>query len=280
MNLAPLHPLVVHFAIVLIIVGVALKVVSLFGRPAFAAPAATTLLLLATVAAYVAMRSGTAAHGPVERAPGARPPVMEHEEWGERTGNIMLGIGALELAGLALRRWPKVKIVHAVSAVVGLAAVASVYEAAEHGGDLVYAYAGGVGLRSGDPKDIERLLLMGYYQQAMSDRKAGRGAQAAELIAAAAKRFPSDPEVQMLAGESMLVDQQNPQGAIGALSAISVPADNHFMKFRLATLQADAYEAAGQRDKAAAALEPVLKQFPNPRLQQRVDALKRGAGDR
>ena len=280
MNLAPLHPLVVHFAIVLIIVGVALKVVSLFGRPAFAAPAATTLLLLATVAAYVAMRSGTAAHGPVERAPGARPPVMEHEEWGERTGNIMLGIGALELAGLALRRWPKVKIVHAVSAVVGLAAVVSVYEAAEHGGDLVYAYAGGVGLRSGDPKDIERLLLMGYYQQAMADRKAGRGAQAAELIAAAAKRFPADPEVQMLAGESMLVDQKNPQGAIEALAAVNVPADNRFMKFRLATLQADAYEAAGQKDKAAAALEPVLKQFPNPRLQQRVDALKRGASDR
>ena len=80
----------------------------------------------------------------------------------------------------------------------------------------------------------------------------------------------------MLAGESMLVDRKNPQAAIDALAAITVPADNRFMKFRLATLQADAYEALGQKDKAAAALEPVLKQFPNPRLQQRVDALKRG----
>lgn len=275
MDLAPLHPLVVHFTIVLIIVGVAFKVVSLFGRPAFAAPAATTLLLLATVAAFVSTRSGTAAHGPVERAPGARPPVMEHEEWGERTGNIMLAVGGLELLGLALRRWPKVRLIHAVSAVAGLAAVVAVYEAAEHGGELVYAYAGGVGLRSGDPKDVERLLLMGYYQQAMADRKAGRHEQAADLIAAAAKQFPTDPEVRMLAGESMLVDRKNPQGAIDALAAITVPADNRFMKFRLATLQADAYEASGQKDKAAAALEPVLKQFPNPRLQQRLDALKR-----
>jgi len=277
MTLASLHPIVVHFTIVLVIMGVAFKLVSLFGRPAFAGPAATTLLLLGAVSAFVSAQSGTAAHGPVERAPGARPPVMEHEEWGERTNQIMLGVGVIELAGLALRRWPKVKIVHALSAVVGLAAVVAVYEAAEHGGDLVYSYAGGVGLRSGDPKDVERLLLMGYYQQAMADRKAGHAAEAAELIAAAAKRFPSDPEVQMLAGESMLVDLKNPQGAIDALASIKVPADNRFMRVRHATLQADAYEATGQKDKAVAALEDVVKQFPNPRLQQRIAALKGSA---
>ena len=208
--MAALHPLVVHFAIVLIIIGVAFKLVSLFGRPAFAAPTATTLLLLAAVAAFVSTQSGTAAHPPVERAPGARPLVMEHEEWGNRTGHIMLGIGALELVGLALRRWPKVKLVHALSALAGLAAVVSVYETAEHGGELVYSYAGGVGLRTGDPKDVERLLLAGYYHQAMSDRKAGRNEDAAALLTAAAKRFPSDPEVAMLAAESKLVDDKNP----------------------------------------------------------------------
>jgi uncharacterized membrane protein len=275
--MAALHPLVVHFAIVLIIIGVAFRVVSLFGRPAFAAPAATTLLLLAAVAAFVSAQSGTAAHGPVERAPGARPPVMEHEEWGERTRNIMLGIGVIELAGLALRRSPKVKLIHALSAVAGLAAVVSVYEAAEHGGELVYSYAGGVGLRTGDPKDVERLLLAGYYHQAMSARKAGHQDEAAELITEAAKRFPADPEVQLLAAESMVVDRKNAEAAIAALNAINVPADNRFMRFRLATLQADAYEAVGQKDKAAAALETIVKQFPNPRLQQRIDALKHAA---
>ena len=105
MTLASLHPIVVHFTIVLVIMGVAFKLVSLFGRPAFAGPAATTLLLLGAVSAFVSAQSGTAAHGPVERAPGARPPVMEHEEWGERTNQIMLGVGVIELAGLALRRW-------------------------------------------------------------------------------------------------------------------------------------------------------------------------------
>ena len=202
---------------------------------------------------------------------------MEHEEWGERPAYVLIGLGAIELAALALRRWPKVKIVHAVSAVVGLVAVGFVYETAEHGGELVYSYAGGVGLRTGDPKDVERLLLAGYYHQAMKDRQAGRAADAADLIAQAAKRFPSDPEVQMLAGESMLVDQKNAQGAIDKLATVSVPSDNRFMRQRLATLQADAYEAAGQRDKAIESLAAVLKQFPNPRLQQRLDSMKGAA---
>jgi len=272
-----LHPQVVHFTIVLAIIGVAFRLVSLLGKPAFASPAATTLLLLAAVSSVVSVRSGTAAHGPVERAPGSRPAVMEHEEWGERTQTTLLIVGAIELLGLVLRKSPKVKFVHGLAAVAGLAAVFCVYEAGEHGGELVYAYAGGVGIRSGDPKDVERLLLAGYYHQALADRAAGRAEQAAALLAAAAERFPSDPEVRMLAADSLLKDQKNPQGALDALAKVEVPANNRFMAFQRANLQADAYEALGQKDAAAAALEPLLKAFPNPRLQQRIDALRKGS---
>ena len=272
--MAALHPQIVHFTIVLVIVGVAFRLVSLLGKPAFASPAASTLLIVAALSAIISVRSGIAAHGPVERAPGSRPPVMEHEEWGERTQVVLLVLGAIELLGLALRKSPKARVVHALAAVVGLAGVYAVYETGEHGGELVYAYAGGVGLRSGDPKDVERLLLAGYYQQAMADRAAGRPEQAAELITQAAARSASDPEVQLLVAESRLLDRKDPQGAIDALLAAQLPADNRFMAFRKAGLLADAYEAAGRKSDAVAALERVLKVFPNVRLQQRLDALK------
>jgi len=277
MNIAALHPQIVHFTIVLVIIGVAFRLVSLLGRPAFAGPAAATLLILAAASSVVSVRSGTAAHGPVERAPGARPAVMEHEEWGERTQTVLLILGAIELVGLALRKSPKAKIVHALSAVVGLVAVFAVYETGEHGGELVYAYAGGVGIRSGDPQDVERLLKAGYYQQALADRRAGNATGAATLFTEAARRFPSDPEVLMLAAQSLLVDQKNPRGAIDALAAVKVPTDNRFMRFQHATLQADAFEAAGQKDAAIDALQKVVEVFPNPRIQQRIDALKRGS---
>jgi uncharacterized membrane protein len=274
-HMGALHPQVVHFTIVLAIVGVTLRLVSLLGKPAFASPAATTLLLLAAVSSVVSVRSGTAAHGPVERAPGARPAVMEHEEWGERTQTALLVVGAIEILGLVMRRSPKVRLVHSLAAVAGLAAVVCVYEAGEHGGELVYGYAGGVGIRSGDPKDVERLLLAGYYHQAQAERSAGRADQAATLFSAAAARFPTDPEVRMLEAESMLRDRHDPQGALDALAKIDLPPGNRFMAFQRATLQADAHEALGQKDAAASAIESVVKTFPNPRLQQRIDALRK-----
>jgi uncharacterized membrane protein len=278
--MAALHPQVVHFTIVLVIVGDGFRLLSLLRRPAFAfaGPAAAVLLILAAGAAVISVRSGDAAHDPVERVPGSRAAVTEHEEWGERTQIVLLLLGAIEIGGLALRKSRKVRMVNALAALVGLAGVFAVYETGEHGGELVYSYAGGVGIRSGDPQDVERLLLAGYYHQAMADRAAGDAVAAAALITQAAQRFPSDPEVQMLAAESLLRDQHNPQGAIAALAAVMVPAGNRVLLLQHATLQADAYEAAGQRDAAIAALEAAVKSFPNPRLQQRIDALKGGSG--
>lgn len=272
---AAMHPQVVHFTIVLAIVGVAFRLVSLIGKPAFASPAATTLLLLAALAAFVSTSTGTAAHGPVERMPGVRAAVVEHEEAGERAEQVLFALGLVELVGLAMRRSSKVKIVRVVAAAVGLAAVAAVYEAGEHGGKLVYAYAGGVGTRLGDPKDVERLLLAGYYQQAMTDRAAGLPNEAAALINAAAARFSSDPEVALLAAESLILDQKNPAAAVDALKPIQVLAENRFLVARRATLLADAYQAAGRKDLAIVELESVLASFPNARLQRRVDELKK-----
>lgn len=275
--MAALHPQIVHFTIVLAIIGVGFRLLSLLARPALAwvSPAATTLLLLAALSGMLSTASGDAAHGPVERAPGARPAVTAHEEWGERARNILVLVGVVELVGLALRRSPRARTVHIVASVLGVIAIGAVYEAGEHGGELVYGYAGGVGIRSGDPKDVERLLLAGLYHQSLQDRKAGRLDQAAELIQTAAKRFPQDTEVQLLAAESKLLDGKNPQAAIEALNSIQVSDSNRVLRTRRATLQADAFEAAGQKDAAAAVLQPIVEAYPtNTRLKARLDALK------
>ncbi len=271
---AAMHPQVVHFTIVLAIVGVAFRLVSLLGKPAFASPAATTLLVLAALSAVVSVQTGTAAHGPVERVPGSRPAVVAHEEAGELAQTVLLVLGVVELAALALRRSPKVQLVHGLAAVVGLAAVFAVYEAGEHGGALVYSYAGGIGIRTGDPKDVERLFIAGAYQQALADRKAGKAEQAATLIVDTVNRFPADPELRLLAAESSLLDRKDAQAAIDALGQIQLPEQNRVLAFRKATLLADAYVAAGQKEAAVAALEGVLKTFPNPRLQKRIDELQ------
>ena len=208
------HPQLVHFAIALLVVGVILRLISLAGRPAFVAPAAFTLLLVGTIAATLAVQSGVAAHGPVERVPGSRDAVVEHEEWGIRTRNVFFAVIAIEAVAFLLWRSPRRRMALIASGVVGLAGLFCLYEAGEHGGELVYAYAGGVGIRSGDPADVERLLLAGLYNGAQAERKAGRAPEAAKLMALAGERHPNNAEVQLAAAESLLLDRKDaPRGA-------------------------------------------------------------------
>ena len=262
-SMGSFHPQVVHFAIALLIVGVVFRLLSLTGRIAFAGPAASVLLLLGTALAVAAAQTGIAAHGPVERVPGSRDAVVEHEDWGIRARNVFLAVAALEILALVVARRGKARPAHLLSGAVGLAGLFCLYEAAEHGGELVYSYAGGVGIRSGEPEDVARLLLAGLYHQAQLDRKAGRPAEASRLIEEMARRFPDDLEVQMLAAESLLLDGKDAEGAIAALDRISVPQDNRRLVSRHGILRADALQGAGRADEARSVLEALLARYPD-----------------
>src|SRR5438105_4989504 len=167
-SLASFHPQIVHFVVGCLFIGVLFRAISLTGRVSFVGPAATTLLLLGTAAAVAAVQSGTDAHAPVERIPGVRDAVMEHEDDGHMTRNIFLGVAALELIGLTLKNPRQQRWVYLASTVVGVVGAGYLFETADHGGDIVYSYGGGPGLRTGDPADIQRLLVAGLYNEAMA----------------------------------------------------------------------------------------------------------------
>ena len=270
-SLASLHPIVVHFAIALLIAGAVFRWLSLTGRLSFASPAAASLLLAGTVAAVLAVKSGTAAHGPVERIPGVVDAVIAHEHWGERARNAFIVVAVAELAVLLLARRGKERMAVIASAVLCVPAVFCLYEAGEHGGELVYEYAGGPGLRTGDPADVGRLLVAGVYNQAQADRKAGRPGDAAALVSAIAPRFATDPNVQVMAAESALLDRKDPAAALDILGRTTVPQDNARLRMRHGLLMADALEAAGRPDAARATLQQLASAFPESgRIKQRL----------
>jgi uncharacterized membrane protein len=275
-NLAVYHPQVVHFAVALVFVGVLFRLVSLTGRLNFTNAAATALIVLGTGAAVVAVQSGTDAHGPVERIPGARDAVVDHEEWGERARNIFLVVAALELIQLAFRNDKRARMVQMASALVGLAGAGAMYEAAEHGGALVYNYGGGPGLRRGNPEDVKRLLLAGLYNSAQSERQAGRHDEAAQLTDVMASHFPSDPTVKILAAESKLRDRHDAAGTLAAIDSLTAGAapDPRF-RTRIAFLRTDALVANGMTDSARAVLTALQKDMPNnARIKAKLDSLK------
>jgi uncharacterized membrane protein len=270
------HPQVVHFAVALVFVGVGFRLLSLTRKVPFAGPVATTLVLLGTLACFAAVYTGTEAHAPVEQIPGVRPAVVEHEDWGVRTRNLFVVISLFELAALMLtlqrHRWGYIVSIGAL--VAGLGGLAAMYETAEHGGDLVYGYAGGVGIRSGQPEDVNRLFLAGLYQQALQDRKNGKNDQAMALVDMAAARFPSNLDLQLMAVEWTTEVRQDPALALRRLDALQIPAENTRGRIRAGLARASALLAQGNRDGAKAVVQTLQAEFPNnAQVKRRLDEL-------
>jgi uncharacterized membrane protein len=272
-DLAAWHPVLVHFSIVLLVVGALFRWVSLTGRAAFTSPAAVVLLVAGAAFTYFAAESGLDAHGPVERVPGSLHMVQEHEEWALWARRFSQAVAVAEIVALLLARFGRVSWVRPAtfaSAALCLPLVFTVYEAAEHGGELVYSYAGGVGIRTGDPADVNRLLIAAAHHQVLADRKAGRGQDAAILAAEVARRFPEDVALQLALAESHLLDRKDPAAAIGALAGIAVGDDDR-LRVRHGLLMVDALEASGRPNDAKAVLQQLASAFPgHRRVQQRL----------
>lgn len=275
MNIGFAHPIVVHFAIALTLVGIIFRWLSLLKRPAFVGPAATVLILAGALAVLAAVKSGKDAHGPVERVPGSADAVHEHEEAAEVARNFVLAVAVLEIAALAAKLSKYHRHVLIASSILGVGAVVFVLIAGNRGGELVYAYAGGVGIRSGAPADVQRLLLAGLYHQAQADRLAGKPQDAAALADMALHRFSGDIAVRLFQAESILVDRKDPQAALAALGTISVPKEDRRSRLRHGWLTADALHASGQQDAVRATLQSMLSEFPdNERIKKRLAGQK------
>lgn len=264
-NIAPFHPQLVHFVIALGCVGICLRILSLFGRGAWLNPAAATLIILSAGTSVVAAKSGLDAHGPAERVPGAREAVQEHEHWGNRARNILIVLAGLEALVLIWSSHRAGRVLKLVSAGTGLVAGFFLYEAGEHGGELVYSYAGGVGLRSGDPADLSNLLVAALFHNARLNRDSGRVEDAARLTDELARLRPDDPMVKFLVVESKLRDRKDPQGALAELRMMQVPPEDPRLAPRYGLLMAQAYGDAGYPDSAKVVLTALTGRFPNNR---------------
>lgn len=272
-SLAAIHPQVVHFVVALIIVGVFFRLLSTVVRMPWLSPAALALVTLGTLASVAAVRSGADAHGPVERVPGARAAVVEHEEWGERARNAFLLLLVVEAvaATLTARKVGAARTAQLVAAVAGLAAVGVLYRAADLGGRLVYGYAGGVAVNTGDPEDVGRLLIAAAHQQANLDRQSGKPGDAAAIIDVVADRFPAHLELQLARVDSIINDRKAPAAALARLDALQVPTEDTRLRVRAGLLRSGALAASGDLTAARQVLETLKSEFPsNTQIQRRL----------
>jgi len=169
----PLHPAVVHFPIVLLLLGAVVAVASVFVDRWQLAWAAAGLLALGALGCFLAVKTGDVAYESVGKlTPMAETLIDVHEEWAQRTAIVGALAGTLAIVAVALgaasilsekrkelteksslnasptwAAWRTVALTARVlTAVVALAACFFVYRTARRGGELVYTQ--GVGVRS------------------------------------------------------------------------------------------------------------------------------------
>ena len=150
----PLHPALVHFPVVLILLGAAAAVVTVVWRKAQLPVYAALLLTLGALGAWVAVATGKADGGLVETSGPAMAALLDaHETWAERTRTAATLAAILAIGSLALvRQVPRAATVAAlVTALAAAAAAWSVYETGHRGGALVYHHGAGVNINAATP---------------------------------------------------------------------------------------------------------------------------------
>jgi uncharacterized membrane protein len=269
------HPQIVHFVIAGLLIGIGFRWLAITGKFPWADRPATLLLVFGAIAATFAVLSGTDAHELAERIPGVGDAVRAHEDAGHDVRNLFLGIALLECVALvpALAKWRKWLVI--ASGVLCLWGAYQVYDVGRLGGVLVYSYAGGVGMRTGDSADVNATVRSALYDRALLDREQKNPDAASREFMELAVRFPNDPQVQLAAVGSMIQDKKDPATALAVLRVMPVPADTSRLWGRYQNARADAFEALGQKDSARAVVTLMLTKFPDSqRLKARMQKLQ------
>lgn len=147
----PLHPAIVHFPIVLILLGSAVAVAAVFWRKHHLPLIAGAILALGAAGAWVAVETGESDGGLVENSFGQAESLLDaHEDWAKRTLTAATLAAVIAITSAGLVRFPRMARAVAVAAAVSaIGASYAVYETGHRGGELVFKHGAGVGAVTG-----------------------------------------------------------------------------------------------------------------------------------
>lgn len=140
---SPLHPAIVHFPIVLLLLGCAVAIAAVFTRRWNLPLLGAILLALGAAGTVVAVGTGEREGELVGESAGSL--LDEHEDWAERTRSVALVAAALAIGAVATGRLPRTaRALGACAALASVGAAWSVAETGHRGGQLVYRHGAGV----------------------------------------------------------------------------------------------------------------------------------------
>lgn len=151
---SPLHPAVVHFPIVLILLGSVVAVAAAFIRRWQLPGIAAGLFVIGAMGAVTAVQTGGREGEMAGETPAIESLLDQHEEWAERTQIAAIAVALLAVGTVLITRWPAAARALGVATAVGaLVSTWCVIETGHYGGQLVYRHGAGVNLASADANE-------------------------------------------------------------------------------------------------------------------------------
>jgi uncharacterized membrane protein len=138
----PLHPAIIHFPIVFILVGTACSIVSLFTENWNVKKWTALFFIVGALAAFAATWSGgKAAHEARPSYPAIKKELHEHAENGERARNLAIAAAVLATMSAALdSKKGTARFAGLATACLAVGASFFVFQAGHLGGDMVYQH--------------------------------------------------------------------------------------------------------------------------------------------
>ncbi len=142
----PLHPAIIHFPVVLILLGTFVAFVAVFWRKHHAPVLGAALLTLGALGAWAAVETGKSDGGLAENlSPQAAALLDEHQDWAEHTLTLAAIAAVAGIASVWLFRFPRIaRAVAVATALIASLASYALYQTGHRGGALVFRHGVGV----------------------------------------------------------------------------------------------------------------------------------------
>lgn len=143
---SPLHPAIVHFPIVLVLVGTAVALGALFTARGHLRWFSAVLLTLGALGVLIAVNTGREDSEVLDHTVAINALLDGHESWAERTAWLSVFAAVFAIATIVATRWRVLaaRVLAVLCAVTALGASFGVYQTGRRGGELVYRHAAGV----------------------------------------------------------------------------------------------------------------------------------------
>jgi uncharacterized membrane protein len=152
-----LHPMLVHFPIVLLIIAVLFDLAALiFKKYNWLRFTADLLYILGGLAAIITYLSGKQAASSVHIPSAAYPTLSTHADWALKTV-IFFAVYALSRLYLSQKKYTQRGVIPLLLFFVGLAGIYLLVETGGHGAELVFRYGVGVQAEENSGNQLEKM---------------------------------------------------------------------------------------------------------------------------